>query len=83
MDHRVRFLTFSFVEPIRGRPSNNSRFSLANNRSFRRVAEHIRLGTPSALHGNERGSKMSTILIVLLVLFLLGGGGWGYSRWRN
>jgi hypothetical protein len=21
-------------------------------------------------------------LIVLVVLFLLGGGGWGYSRWR-
>jgi hypothetical protein len=27
--------------------------------------------------------NMSTILIVLLVLFLLGGGGWGYSRWRG
>jgi hypothetical protein len=26
---------------------------------------------------------MSTILIVLLVLFLLGGGGLGYSRWRS
>jgi hypothetical protein len=26
---------------------------------------------------------MSTILIVLLVLFLVGGGGWGYSRWRG
>jgi len=26
---------------------------------------------------------METILIVLLVLFLLGGGGWGYSRWRG
>jgi len=25
---------------------------------------------------------MSTLLIVLLVLFVLGGGGWGYSRWR-
>ena len=25
---------------------------------------------------------METILIVLVVLFLLGGGGWGYSRWR-
>jgi len=25
---------------------------------------------------------MDTVLIVLLVLFLLGGGGWGYSRWR-
>jgi hypothetical protein len=24
---------------------------------------------------------LETLLIVLLVLFLLGGGGWGYSRW--
>jgi len=24
---------------------------------------------------------METMLIVLLVVFLLGGGGWGYSRW--
>ena len=29
------------------------------------------------------GYKMGTILIVLLVLFLLGGGGWGFSRWRR
>jgi LPXTG-motif cell wall-anchored protein len=27
--------------------------------------------------------NMETVLIVLLVLFLLGGGGWGYRRWRN
>jgi hypothetical protein len=26
---------------------------------------------------------METVLIVVLVLFLLGGGGWGYSRWRR
>ena len=26
---------------------------------------------------------METILIIVLVLFLLGGGGWGYSRWRR
>ncbi|MGZ7106751.1 MAG: DUF3309 family protein [Candidatus Angelobacter sp.] len=26
---------------------------------------------------------METVLIVLVVLFLLGGGGWGYSRWRG
>jgi hypothetical protein len=26
---------------------------------------------------------MQSLLIVLLVLFLLGGGGWGYSRWRG
>jgi hypothetical protein len=27
--------------------------------------------------------NMETLLIVLLVLFLLGGGGFGYSRWRR
>jgi len=27
--------------------------------------------------------NMETVLIVILVLFLLGGGGWGYSRWRG
>jgi len=27
--------------------------------------------------------NMETILIVLLVVFLLGGGGWGYSGWRG
>lgn len=26
---------------------------------------------------------LNTLLIVLLVLFLLGGGGWGYSRYRR
>jgi hypothetical protein len=26
---------------------------------------------------------MSTLLVILLVLFVLGGGGWGYSRWRG
>jgi len=26
---------------------------------------------------------METLLIVLVVLFVLGGGGWGYSRWRG
>ena len=25
----------------------------------------------------------ATVLIVLLVLCLLGGGGWGYARWRR
>jgi hypothetical protein len=27
--------------------------------------------------------NMETLLIVLVVLFLLGGGDWGYSRWRG
>jgi LPXTG-motif cell wall-anchored protein len=30
----------------------------------------------------EEDMDMSTLLIILLVLFVLGGGGWGYSRWR-
>jgi hypothetical protein len=25
----------------------------------------------------------NTLLIVLLVIFVLGGGGWGYSRYRG
>jgi len=29
------------------------------------------------------GYKMETVLVVLVVLFLIGGGGWGYSRWRG
>jgi hypothetical protein len=40
-------------------------------------------GLPPALHCNGRGKQMTTILIVLLVLFVLGGGGWGYSRYRR
>jgi hypothetical protein len=32
---------------------------------------------------SRRGKDMETVLIVLVVLFLLGGGGWGYSRWRG
>jgi hypothetical protein len=31
----------------------------------------------------EKRCEMTTLLIVLLVLFVLGGGGWGYSRWRG
>jgi len=37
--------------------------------------------SPASL--NESEYNMETVLIVLVVLFLLGGGGWGYSRWRN
>jgi hypothetical protein len=31
----------------------------------------------------NKGEIMDTLLIVILVLFLVGGGGWGYSRWRG
>jgi hypothetical protein len=37
--------------------------------------------SPASLSESEY--NMETVLIVLVVLFLLGGGGWGYSRWRN
>jgi hypothetical protein len=40
-------------------------------------------GTQAAVYWAEKRCEMSTLLIVLLVLFLLGGGGWGYSRWRG
>ena len=32
---------------------------------------------------NRRLRKMSTLVIVLVLVFLLGGGGWGYSRYRR
>jgi hypothetical protein len=38
---------------------------------------------PASILANDRGRDMEAILIVLLVVFLLGGGGWGYSRWRR
>ena len=37
----------------------------------------------SRIDNSNKGEIMDTILIVLLVVFLLGGGGWGYSRWRR
>jgi hypothetical protein len=41
-------------------------------------------GPQSAQHlDGEEGEDMMTILIIVLVLFVLGGGGWGYSRWRG
>jgi hypothetical protein len=41
-------------------------------------------GPQSALHlGWRKGEDMMTILIIVLVLFVIGGGGWGYSRWRG
>ena len=42
--------------------------------------------TPRDQYGGELFGvrwAMETVLIVLLVLFVLGGGGWGYSRWRR
>jgi hypothetical protein len=33
--------------------------------------------------GTEVKMDTSTLLIVLIVLFVLGGGGWGYSRYRR
>jgi hypothetical protein len=27
--------------------------------------------------------SMETVLIILVAVLLLGGGGWGYSRWRG
>jgi hypothetical protein len=31
----------------------------------------------------EDHMDMTTLLIILVVLFVLGGGGWGYSRYRR
>jgi hypothetical protein len=38
---------------------------------------------PQSAPDKEEAQKMTTVLIVLVVLFVLGGGGWGYSRWRG
>ena len=47
-------------------------------------SEEVRLCLQSPVRSfSQVRHNMSTILIVLLVLFLLGGGGWGYSRWRG
>jgi hypothetical protein len=45
-------------------------------------------GVRALLHGEPRPlvteeEDMGTLLIVLLVLFVLGGGGWGYRRYRS
>jgi len=32
---------------------------------------------------DHRVNRMSTLVMVILLVFLLGGGGWGYSRWRR
>jgi hypothetical protein len=37
---------------------------------------------PFGFYSPRNEEDMGTLLIVLLVLFVLGGGGWGYSRWR-
>jgi hypothetical protein len=44
-------------------------------------AEEVRRDNHLPLTSDEK--HMETILIVLLVVFLLGGGGWGYTRWRG
>jgi hypothetical protein len=58
--------------------------SLAGAWGFYLVWHAFIFGHLSALHWIEGKTKiMMTILIVLVVLFLIGGGGWGYSRWRG
>jgi flagellar basal body-associated protein FliL len=48
-------------------------------------SEEVRrlLKTVDQASSDKRGHNMVTVLIVLLVLFLVGGGGWGYTRWRR
>jgi hypothetical protein len=49
----------------------------------RLVCDEPRRSSLDAIVGGDETMSMETILIVLVVLFLLGGGGWGYSRWRG
>jgi hypothetical protein len=55
---------------------NDSLFR-ATSSGTQRARIELRIDNPN------KGETMETILIVLLVLFLIGGGGWGYSRWRR
>ena len=41
-----------------------------------------RARTELRIDNSNKGETMDTLLIVLLVVLLLDGGGWGYSRWR-
>jgi hypothetical protein len=50
----------------------------------RRVPRAKRGDAGARPSGREvRNMDMTTVLIVLLVVAVLGGGGWGYSRWRR
>jgi hypothetical protein len=57
-----------------------------NESEGKRPANHKENHSQPSVHAvrveRSRRYNMETVLIVLVVLFLLGGGGWGYSRWR-
>src|ERR1700722_10272862 len=46
-------------------------------------SEEVRRPLQGQVPHCKRRYKLETIFIVLVVLFLLGGGGWGYSRRRG
>jgi hypothetical protein len=48
-------------------------------------SEEVRATVPKAgsAFSLQMRCDMETVLIVLLLVFLLGGGGWGYRRWRS
>jgi hypothetical protein len=41
----------------------------------------MRRGAVAYARRREVGAMIETALIIVLVLFLFGGEGWGYSRW--
>jgi hypothetical protein len=54
---------------------------------YHKVSEEMRWPLPRSVQLPLKSVKVrynkGTVLIVLVVLFLLGGEGWGYSRWRG
>jgi hypothetical protein len=65
----------SLYKPKEG-VENYSLFRTTSSGTQRALTE-LRIDKPN------KGEIMETVLIVVLVLFLIGGGGWGYSRWRR
>ena len=77
-------------------PERKLSYGVRTQTSFQQIGRHPSLPLlPSCVkkHWDDRRNassfllqaryNMETILIILLVLFLLGGGGFGYSRWRR
>jgi len=46
-----------------------------------RFQRSMRRGAVAYARRREVGAMIETALIIVLVLFLFGGEGWGYSRW--
>jgi hypothetical protein len=57
--------------------------AVGNDSLFRTTSSGTQRALTELIDNLNKGETMDTLLIVILVLFLIGGGGWGYSRWRR